>query len=54
MSTRPNISESHSGTSTRVPHCITGFCLAPVLQGTLAADSVFDNDDDDDFEDLMN
>ena len=27
LSTRPNISESHSGTSTRVPHCITGFCL---------------------------
>ena len=27
MSARPNISESHSGTSTRVPHCITGFCL---------------------------
>ena len=24
LSTRPNISESHSETSTRVPHCITG------------------------------
>ena len=24
VSTRPNISEYHSETSTRVPHCITG------------------------------
>ena len=34
LSTRPNISESHSGTSTRVPHCITGFCLLVAGHGS--------------------
>ena len=33
LSTRPNISESHSDTSTRVPHCITGALEGSGLDG---------------------